>query len=202
MDRDLSDAFFEEVNNFSRRAQALREFLIVNGLRKTSVHINFHAPNAPDILQTLTHEETADYLEEAQHLISRLDRQLDHDAHSIQSIDRAIATGNLLENLVKRAGDLAKISPLREEIHIPYAAMTPEERQDALGDIGLSLTQAFLSAALANPDICVEDVEIKVEPVQEKEVKKALQRGDLSPITKTSLIVSASAMPGPDLRAH
>ncbi len=202
MDRDLTDEFFEEVSGFSRRAQALREFLITAGMRKASVTINFHAQNAPDILQTISHEETADYLEEAQHLISRLDRQLDHDAHSIQSVARAVAAGNLLDNLVKRAGDLAKISPLRQKIHIPYAAMTAEERQDALGDIGLSLTHAFLSAALANPDICVDDVEIQIEPVEEKEVKKALQRGELSPTAKNSLIVSASTMPGLDLRVH
>src|ERR1035437_5713255 len=102
----IKKEFFDSVSNFSDRAQALREKLITVGLHKTGITIIAHAPNAPSILQTISHEEPADYLEEAQRLLSRLDRQVEHDEHSIQTVARAAAANALLGNLERRTDDL------------------------------------------------------------------------------------------------
>jgi hypothetical protein len=165
------------------------------------VNINFHSPKAPSIVQVATHGETADYLDEAQKLISRLDHQIGHDNRSLQTPAGADASDIMLGNLEKRAAGLLEISPPEETVKIPYAQMDDEERRDALGDIGLSLTRAFLAAAFVNPEMCIDDVEIHVEPAARDNIKKALLNGSLSPVTqKKGLILDGSSLFGLDLR--
>jgi hypothetical protein len=179
---DLTRELFDRVSGFNNRALSLRAGLIAGSLRSVEVVIITRpATSSLGLFGQIRHEENGDYLAEGQKLLSRLGRLLDKfNRAAVLTAEQAESLTTALGNLEALSRNLlAPPSSTENQMNLLFAMLDPAEQEEAINDVPLALTRAFLLAKQADAAITIDRINIRTRAVDRAALQKALLRNSL-----------------------